>query len=287
MKHVFTPLVLLILGFNCIAQNNTFREKVRWDAPDFSRSFILRNNIKAIHVRNFKDKKEPVGEYNSGITYEYDSKGNLTQVVEIKSKDTSRVHEYMYTERGVLGWKVMRDKTWNKAYKQGYRFNPNKTVFQEKSYEMLHNDEVMLLNTKQYIYDDDSVLVAIRWMESGRLAKTHKYEYDEDYNLVSEIFENGSGGLIKKVDYNYNAMGLIAQVTTERPGFPVEKFVYTYNVDGKTSQVVWHSGKELKGKVAYSYDQNGVLAKLDREMYQNAQNQPTHVCQVYQYEKYD
>ncbi|MCB0843602.1 MAG: hypothetical protein KDE26_10150, partial [Bacteroidetes bacterium] len=213
--------------------------------------------------------------------------GKLVQVVEVKSKDTSRVHEYLYTERGVLGWKVMRDKTWNKEYKQGYRFNPNKTVFQEKSYEMLHNDEVMLLNTKQYIYDDDSVLVAIKWMENNRLVKTHKYEYDENHNLLAEIFENGSGELIKKVDYNYNAMGLIARVTTEKPDYPLEEFVYNYDVNGKTSQVLWRTGGELKGKVSYSYDQNGVLAKLDREMYQNTRNQPSHVCQVYQYEKFD
>ena len=289
MKHVFTPLIFLILGFSCVAQkqSDAIRTKIKWDAPNFTRSFVLRNNIKAIHIRCFNDKKEPVGEYQSGTTYEYDSKGNIHQVVEIKRKDTSRIHDYVYTARGVLGWKVVKDRTWNKKYKKGFRFNQNKKVFQEKSYEMLHGNEVMLLNTKQYIYDDDSVLVAVRWMENNRLVKTTKYEYDQNYNITSETFENGSGELVKKVSYNYNAMGLIAKVATEQVDIPLEEYVYDYDTNGKATMVLWKTGGELMGKVAYTYDQNGVLARMNREMYQKSKNQPSHLCQVYEYEKFD
>ncbi|MDX2245552.1 MAG: hypothetical protein SF052_02165 [Bacteroidia bacterium] len=285
MKHVFTPLIVLLLGINCLAQPLSFSEKVKWDTPQFSQSFILRNDIKAIHVKSFEGKIEPAGNFSSGVSYEYDSRGNLIQVVEVSSKDTSRVYDYKYTASGVLGWQHLKDNVWNKSYKSGYRFNSHKKVFQVKSYEMLHNNEVMLLHTKEYVYDDDSTLIAVRWMENSRVVKINRYEYEKG-NLKSETFENGNGSLVKKIIYDYNSDGLIAKVTTKQELNSLgEQYVYDYNTRGDITRVEWLSEGSLKGTVTYTYDNTGMLVKMNRDMI-DPKSPDAHFCQVFEYEKF-
>lgn len=285
MKHVFTPLILVLFGINCLAQPFSLREKSTWDKPEFSKAQILRNSIKTIHVKSFKGQQDPSGSESAAITYEYDSDGKLIHVVEVAKKDTSKVYEYQYTERGVLGWQRVVDKVWNKSYKSGYRFNTYQKVFQVKSYEMLHNDEVMLLNTKQYVYDDDSSLIAIRWLENGRVVKSNEYEYKNGV-MSSETFKNGNGDIMKKISYDYNSDGYIARVTTDQPGEPLEEYEYAYDARGNTTRVEWNSGGELKGTVNYTYNDLGMLVKMNRTMIEDDKSE-AHFCQVFEYEKFN
>ncbi|MEZ4829660.1 MAG: hypothetical protein R3C61_25740 [Bacteroidia bacterium] len=285
MKHVFTPLIVLFLGINCLAQPVSFSEKIKWDTPQFPRSFILRKDIKAIHVKSFVGKSTPAGVSDSGVTYEYDTKGNLIQVVEVASKDTSRIYDYKYTASGVLGWQHLKDNVWNKSYKSGYRFNSHRKVFQVKSYEMLHNNEVMLLHTKEYVYDDDSTLIAVRWMENNRVVKVNRYEYEKGM-IKAESFENGNGDLIKKILYDYNSDGLIAMVTTKNEQSTLgEQYVYDYNTRGDITRVAWKSEGSLRGTVTYTYDNMGMLVKMNREII-DPRSQEANLCQVFEYEKF-
>ena len=292
MKYISTLIFALLMGsvtFS-LAQTSALQPPSSWFAPKFDQSFVSRNSIKTIQIRSYSSMESPVDRYLSGCTYEYDVKGNLVQLVEIQAKDTSRVHDFIYTERGKLGWKKLTDKVWDKEYKSGIRLNKSQDVYQVKSYEMLENDEVMLLETRQYVYNADSALIGIKFLENNQLVKTHKYEYDNNGWVAKEIFENRTGSEIKSVSYKYNERGKVTYMAistgkdTEQPS--KQEYMYTYNKNGQQEEVKWIDNGILQGTVNYLYDDNGMLTQMHRVMNPES-SASANFFQMVRYEKYE
>lgn len=281
MKHLFTSIFLASYIF-CFAQPSFFQTQFQWDEPDFDQEFLLRNKVKSIKVQTYTNPDAPKGTVASGAVYEYDSDGNLIQMVETQYDDTSRIHDFLYSDRGVLRWQKVVDKVWNKTYRSGYRFTRNKTVFQVKSYEMLNNDEKMLLDTRQYVYDDDSLLIEIRCRENDRLMRVHKFTYDEKQRMTKEQFENGAGDTLKQVLYVYGKDDNILRITIEDT--QKHDYIYTYNEAGDPTAVTWKQNNIDKGIVTYAYDnKTGMLTEMQRKVFATP-TQSQGVLQVFSYE---
>ncbi|MEO0472358.1 MAG: hypothetical protein AAF206_22230 [Bacteroidota bacterium] len=269
MKQLFTLLILLVaVSLAGMAQTTGFFRNTSWESLQFDRRFLLTNQIKAVHVTSlqFHGKELPKSE----ALLQFDASGNLKHHIELVQNDTSKVQDFFYTSKGTLGWTHTRDKVWNKKYKSGYRFNRNQSIFQVKSYEMLRNDEVMLLDTRQYVYNTDSLLTDIRFLESGKVVKTQKYDYDKVGRVTAERFLNREKEEYKSIEYVYNESGQLEKITTREGN--QRAHVYEYNQSGNPVKVEWLEGQkdaedeklELIATVSYEYDTKGRLVEMAR-----------------------
>jgi YD repeat-containing protein len=285
MKHFSSLLTILLsplfIGI-CLAQAPSPKAP-NWESPKFDRGFVMRNKIKTIEVKSYGDKAER--KLINGTRYEYDANGNLTQMVETHKADTSRIHDYAYTSKGTLVSKKVTDHVWNKSYKSWYRFNRHSKLYQEKSYEVLRNNESMLLHTRQYVYDDDSVLVSIRLLENNRLARTQHYRYDERGRVVEERFDDRQGKTEKNIRYTYSDDNLLTRVTTVYPTHTTD-YIYIYNNMNNPVEVQWRNDGELVGTVLYTYDEKtGVLNRMERSV--NSEQEGSSVfVRVFDYDRY-
>jgi hypothetical protein len=233
------------------------------DLPAFVQKSVRTNRIKAVRVRSYPGS-EPAGMASaSSLVCLYDDYGNLRHKVEFRLNDTARVHRYLYTHTGTLGWHTTEDKLLRKSYRLGYRFDANHKTYQVKSYEVLNAQERMLIGTRHYIYDADSALVAIRHIESGRVVQTQRYAYDAQGNLITVTDEDAAGRTARTTRISYNGQGLIARVQTEEQG-RLEAYTIQYDSRGNMIRVDWTENQQPRGQLAYSYSSEGLLARATR-----------------------
>ena len=283
MRHFFTLFILITLGHLSFSQTAPFTTAFNSDEPDFDRFFLRRNQIKAIHVKSYLNQEKPAGAPTKGIYYEFDSTGNLIQMVEIQKEDTSQILDYDYNNHGLIRWIFKENKINKKTYKSGYRFNENKTIFQVKSYEMLSNDALMLLESKQYVYDADSNLVAILCLQNDQLIQKHTFERDEKGRVISESFTKPDGEVRKKVSYTYNSKDQFTSITTVING-QTREYQYVYNDLGKPLQIRWLENEAQRGLVDYSYNDKGFLTRMNRITSEPGTDKSRFYLQVYEYE---
>ncbi|RMG54269.1 MAG: hypothetical protein D6722_29280 [Bacteroidetes bacterium] len=281
MKNLYTLAVLLFACYVSLpAQVET--EFPMWESPEFSTTFLRRHRIKAVRVTT-EHERPGKKVHQSQAHYAYNERAQLAEHIEWQGPDTSFIHRYHYNERGVLVWKQTTDKVWKKNYRSGYRFTSNQTIFQVKSYELLRNDERMLLDTRQYIYDTDSQLVAIRSMEQNRVVRVQRYTYTPEGQIAQEILENASGDTIRSVSYRYDAQGRI--VYTQTDAARRQTFHYAYADNGQPLRIEWLEDDQPRGVAHYTYNEEGFLVQLDRELVPQP-GQPTHIRQTFSYETY-
>ncbi len=280
-SSLFCFICLISLMAQSVAQSPSPKLNY-WDTPDFNSGFLLRNKIKSIQVNSFQD--QDLARFLNGTRYEYDEEGRLTRLVETQQADTARIHGYAYTDKGTLVSEVITDKVWNKHYKSWYRFNRMSKVYQEKSYELLRNNETMLLQTRQYVYNSDSLLVSIRVMENNQLAGIQKYKYDERGRVIQETFLDQQEKEEKNIQYVYNEQNQLTRITTEK-GAQTTQYIYVYNNMGQPMEVQWRENGTLEGTVTYSYDEQGILTRMERSLKSGPDGNSVHV-RLFEYEHY-
>lgn len=284
MKHfsslLFTLCLVSIVGF-AWAQNPSPKISY-WDSPEFDERFCKRNKIKSIQVSSFMDAK--LAQFAKALRYEYDNEGRLLRMVETQKKDTARIHGFAYTDNGTPISKVVTDKVWDKNYKSWYRFNRMGKVYQEKSYELLRNNETMLLQTRQYIYNADSQLTDIRVMENNRLVHVQHYEYDERGRVTVEVFQTPTEKKIKSIGYVYDDKNRLTRIATDKNG-QISEYIYVYNNFGQPMEVQWRENGDLVGTVTYKYDTKGVLTRMERSVKNEAEGDKVFV-RLFEYEHY-
>jgi hypothetical protein len=297
MKQLFTLFLYFLLPLPFLyaqspaaasAKEPLAGERSFWDEPQHKKAYIRQHNIRKIEVQTY-DQAEPEEAHLQAISvYEYSDKFNLTQLIETQAEDTSRICKFRYTENGTLTWKYISDKSDQKTYKSGYRFNRNQTVFQVKSYEMLPQDQVMLLDTRQYVYDDEGRLSAIRCLENDRLLRVHRFGYDSQGRVIQERFETREGDLARQVDYVYDDTGRPQRITTLHAATNEQQaYVYAYDEKGLQTRIEWWTNDQIKGSVDYAYDESGKLTHMNRVMQPSSGDEPQASLQVYRYETDD
>ncbi|MEM7656271.1 MAG: hypothetical protein AAF399_09105 [Bacteroidota bacterium] len=289
MKQFLTLCFSVICVSLSFGQSEFFQTEFQWDEPEFEQSFLLQHQIKSIEVKTYHNGGETRDEVAKGATYEYDEKGRMVQMVETQYDDTSKIHDFLYSDRGVLKWLDVTDKTWNKTYRSGYRFTGNQNVFQVKSYELLRNDERMLLDTRQYVYSKDSLLKAIIFKEGLNTVRRHEYDHDPERRVVQERFLVGKENMwAKTVSYEYDDSGNITRILVEeqgKEGKESHEYRYQYNPQDKPVLVEWLDNAQPKGKVAYTYDEAGKLLRMKREV-QTLGKDAAQLVQVFEYESF-
>lgn len=282
MRNLFTLLICLALSSACYSQSFPFKiTESSWYPKDFDGSFVRRNNIKAIHVKSFSGLKTLQSKHDAARTFMFDKEGQMVQFVELGVKaDTSQIREFDYNDRGVLRWELTKDKIYNKSYRSGYRFDGNKNIFQVKAYQMINKDDAMLIESRQYIYNADSQLIAIKFIQNKQVNQTQTFTYDELGRTTSESEEDANGQLIKKVSYTYDKMDLLVQVKTETD--KVVEYNYEYNVAGNPTKAEWREDGIQMGIMSYIYDKNDMLVQMSRLLNQDS-GTPLASSQVFEY----
>jgi len=268
MRNLFTLLICLAFCTTSYSQSFPFKiTESSWYPKDFDGSFVRVNNIKAISVKSFSSLNPLKGTHEADRKFLFDQEGQMVQFVELGVKaDTSEIREFDYNDRGVLRWELTEDKVYNKSYKSGYRFDGNKNIFQVKAYQMINEEDVMLIESRQYIYNADSQLVAIKFIKNNQVMQTQRFTYDELGRTTSESEEDGTGQLTQKVSYVYNDMDLLVQVKTETD--KVVEYNYVYNVAGNPIEAEWREDGVQMGVMAYVYDEKGMLIQMSRQIHQ-------------------
>lgn len=275
-------LLLLIATTFCqiaFAQMVQNGPQILWDDPQFDSLRIKRLNIKQIDIKGYSLPLTRSNENSEQEIMLFD-RGRLTKVIEMVHQDTQLTHTFHYNSNGVLGWKHTADKKWNRTYKEGYRFNRTRHVYQVNAYEVLRNEERMLLDTRQYVYDNDSLLREVKMLENKRVVSIHKFNYDSKFRVKEEIFEDDQSRVRQRVSYKYDAESRVSEVTLDK-GI-VSIYRYEYNSKGQPFQIEWLEDGKTKGLVIYQYKNTGMVAQMDRILNPDTKLE-NHFVKVYNY----
>jgi len=288
MKRIFTLSLFLLSLSSTFTQVIPFEPQADWDDPTYTAKQVKENRIKTIRISSYEVQPRQRGNsFQSGVFYRYNADGQLLHAVRTEKSvhDTAEVQAYEYSKRGVLCWQETIDKRWQRTYRSGYRFNGHGKPYQVKSYEILQNQERMLLESRQYIYDRDSTLQAIHLLENHQVARIHEFAYLPDQpTLVSrEVIKDGDHDLIKQVTYAYNDLSLIAHVVMTEANGDRSEYRYSYNEQNQPTRIEWWQGEKLIGLVLYEYNPQGLITHLNQTLYPNTAQQLSRY-KVFEYE---
>ncbi len=267
MKPFYLLCLLLPLSSGLFAQSAPFALNVEEleAIPSFQETYLLEHGIKSVEIRTTKTLARGQQLPSQAVVREFNPTGQLAREVNLRpSSDTARVASYHYNANGLLGWKQITDMEWGKTYRTGYRFNSDKQVFLIRDYEMLANEQVMLLETRQYIYDEQDRLTAIRWKQGTTLTKVHRYSYHPDGAVAEERFENGLEEVQKIVRYEYYPDGNIQRILYTDANGQATSYLFTYDEKGLPTRVEWKQSEENQGSLAYQYSPDGLLVAVDK-----------------------
>jgi YD repeat-containing protein len=233
-----------------------FLERLR-----FQPEFIASNNIRSVRTQAYKSylsgRKAPVGLMES---YEFDDNGNLLNFRRINASDTAEVQEFFYTEKGSLFHRIRVDKRQNKRYKSFFRYGSDHALFQEKAYEIMNKDELMLLGIRQYAYQADGKVAAIHWMKNDKPSRTQRFTYNKEGQVILELHFSAEGDTIKRVRYDYDVENRITRVHSENG--QDEDYIYEYDEKGNLLSLKWLLDGRPSGDALFLYDDRSVLKSL-------------------------
>lgn len=259
----FYLLIFLILPHFLLAQPFSLHVQDLSATPAFQDWYVLSHGTRRVVIRTTVESGTQRVE--RALVRHYNDFGLLSKEIEIEAQDTSRIDSFHYNSQGFLGWKQTSDLHWGKVYRTGYRFNGARQKFQEHEYQLLDNEQVMLLESRQYVYNADSQLVAIRWREGDHISRVHRYRYNERQQLMEEQVENADQEVLSTVTYAYTEQGNVAEVTLQQ-GNQSMTYQYSYNEQGYPTRIEWQTNDEAPaGHIDYQYDEAGLLTALQRQ----------------------
>jgi len=200
-------------------------------------------------LSNQKEKKDI-----ENIQYEYDIEHKLiNKIIEVKSKISSFSMRELKTGTKLqentsstdvnikycIAYKYDKNKNLIYEFEDKNRFNSNngtnpiKYIYNEKN-QLLEKIELKNLDTNKisikrtYQYDSKGTLITETIIMDG-ISYLKKFEYDTNYNLITEIeySSKGQDNLFKKCNYNSN--GKIMEEISYKPNRSLLKYVYETN----------------------------------------------------------
>lgn len=251
-------------------------------APEFSTMYLMMNGIKSVQINTIKELKPGVNILESSLVREFSPAGKLQREVELKAEtDTSRISSFFYNDNGFLGWKQETDVRWGKVYRTGYRFLSKDQVYQERDYEMLANEQVMLLETKQYVYNEQGKVLSISFKQGTKTIKKHDFTYNEQGQIQSETSTTGTGDLIQSVSYEYYDNASISKVVLLNDEGISSVYTFVYDDAGLPTKIDWNRDEEATGTIVYEYDEKGTLTAM-----QESSSDAVTVRRSFTYEKF-
>ncbi len=234
-------------------------------APEFSSMYLMMNGIESVQINTIKELKPGVNILESSLVREFSPAGKLQREVELKAEeDTSRISSFFYNDNGFLGWKQETDVRWGKVYRTGYRFLSKDQVYQERDYEMLANEQVMLLETKQYVYNEEGKVLSISFKQGSKTIKKHNFTYNDLGQVQSETSTTGTGELIQSVSYEYYENASLSKVVLLNEDGVSSVYTFVYDDAGLPTKIDWNRDEEVTGTIVYEYDEQGTLTAMEQ-----------------------
>lgn len=274
MKSLFSlsPVLVLCLFFVQIgvqAQPIPTPSPENWNEPRFPSEVILQRHVSAIRIHEEGEAALRGGgayRFENVQAYEFNRKGQLTRRIEMEGQDTALVRTYTYTELGSLQWENIDDRSWNKVYRSGYRFNHQQQIYQKKDYEMVNADDAMVLGTENYVYDRNNRLRTVRYLEQGRLISHRSYDYDSQGRLSGLITHDEEGNPVETVLYDYAPSGKVSRISHQGEHGLLQTYEYTYDRQERLVKVSWLEDNQLQGETFYTYDPEGLPETMETRM---------------------
>ncbi len=265
---LLSPLLILTPGFT---QPFDISADQLSGIPEFKPLYLVQHGVQSIRINTIRQQRPGVQIIESSLVQTFNESGNLTREIEVTDSDqsgtnmdTSRIASFFYNDKGALGWKQETDVRWGKVYRTGYRFNENNKKYQIRDYEMLANEQVMLLETKQYLYDNESgSLVGIRFRRGSEVLRVHRFEYDDMGRIVKETRENANQEIVFTVTYEYYENGSISKIVEQVRDLPVRSYAFSYDDRGFPQTIDWTDEEGESGTFAYQYDEEGLLIAME------------------------
>ena len=257
-----------------------------WEDGLFKQETFFKNRIKAIHIKTIGNTPTRGGgshSLQSGKSFFYDSKGRLLKMIETDAGDTSMINTYAYTQHGKLCFKETKDKIWKKRYKTGYRFNRDASIFQIKYYEMINDQNTMLLDTRHFVYQPEENRQEIRYLEENRIIKRLIRSINNDA-VVEKMMEEESGDLIQERNIMLNEDGNWKKISIQK-GQHLEEYLYSYDENNRLSEISLFENGKLREKAVYLYSPNGLLDKMYRDIISSSNQQE--LAAGYEYEFFE
>ncbi len=286
MRLTSTLLICTLLSTFCLAQKGKPTPAIDWGDYELGENLSFLRGVGSIQVDTYEPAKGHRPQRTSAVSYHCDESGQISQVVELGSsnQDTLFQHKFSY-HKGQAYRKLTQDHRYGRSYWEGYRFTTHQKVYQEKSYELLPNDDRLLLNSRQYIYDDGAnrLLKSIRTLENNQVVEVARFDYDQSLRVVGETTEDSRGIVTRSVLYRYDQHDRVAETLVEEIGSTPARYVYAYNEQGKPMEIKWFEGEQLKGLALYEYDEAGRLTNLSKTVDPQTAR-PRSVYKVFSYE---
>ncbi|MEM6262656.1 MAG: hypothetical protein AAGI38_09135 [Bacteroidota bacterium] len=277
MKFLYTSLILCIMMVSVTALSA--QEVPQLDTkPQISDAYpglslpipeeviSQEKGLKAINAQLVKPgQKGASQEVALQEVFLFDTLGHYTQKVNMVPGDTQAVQYFNYSA-GILNWQVYEDRDWNRRYRCGYRFDEEEKIFQVKSYELLTEDDLMLLETEHYVYQDASKPKVVLNIENDEVRKARHYVYDEAGRTTACITRDEVGNVLEEQRYAYGAQ------SGDKPVSEIhiannhrEEYRYSYGANSRLEGIAFLKDDQLQYKVKYSYDEKGRLTEMKRE----------------------
>lgn len=283
MKRFYLLSILIPLLHSGQAQSFQIKVDDLGNAPVFSETFLMMNGIQTVRINTQTELRPGTTKPGPSLLRQYNPSGLLTQEIELAAEsDTTRIASYYYNDNNILGWKQEMDMEWGKVLRTGYRFLGEHRPYQERDYEMLANEQVMLLETKQYSYTEQGQLSTILFKQGSKIVKTQQFSYNRSGQVLTESSFDQEGEEISRVSYTYYADGSINTVTSVAEGEENKSFMFLYDENGLPSKVNWNRGEDSTGSIVYEYNPSGMLMA----MVETSKTQPT-VRRSFSYEKFE
>jgi hypothetical protein len=228
------------------------------------------------------------GSYTTEYAYEYDEKGNNTQVTYKQNGQTKKVTQKTYNAAGKLMAETVvgdvkkapltslsanNDETIQVFYAQdGVTEQTKEKTTVNKAGQLLKKEilnasgRVVLSETKSYDLQGN-ITQSINFDATDKVTLTTNYEYDAKGNLLKDqTFRNDI--LFAETKYEYDSAGKLAKkVRLNGKGQTDYYFTYEYNLAGNQSKETYFYNNEAISVRTFEYDAKGNKTKenyLDR-----------------------
>lgn len=213
------------------------------------------NYITNYNLDGFYDSKtcyRANGKLSKQIEYEYDSKGNLINVLEIEQDQRPGRHR-----ESKSGTKYEYDSNNKKIKEMPFVYMKNDIYYQDvRSWKYNDSGDILEIiefernseevrSIKKNIYDTKGNRIRFEWLDGERAPwrEAFDYIYDDNNNLIETITSRRD----KSSANGWKLNG--------------ERTVYTYDGNNKTSSTKFGKDGKIKGKNEYVYNNEGVIVK--------------------------
>jgi len=257
MKNVTKLVLVLVILFSI---NSSFSQKKENDWKKGN----LKGKVKSYTDLSYtvedgtlkKVKKNNGGEAYKGV-YQYDNKGNLTELIYFDENEKIILKKTCkYNEKGNIIESIYFDPLTSTNTTELYKYDDKENMIESisSSSNNSHTDKTIYTYNKE----GNMIGIAVNSNENGSFEYRLAYEYDEKGNIIESAQYNDNESMSNKYFYKRNPQGII---------FKIKRYLFNESIEYKT--------------IAYKYDENGNI--IEHATYDAEENLKNKFSNTYNY----